>query len=114
MEGVPLLGFGLAGGLGGGEGGNYVRNAGIPCNLQCFLVAQILTKKPRLRSPLESMRVLQFFCAKKAECTGIRSISWMPDMSLFFDEVVLKQFARKRFLHERLLYLPKRLRNSSV
>ena len=31
-------------------------------------------------------------------------------MSLFFDEVVLMQFARKRFLHERLLYLPERLR----
>ena len=28
----------------------------------------------------------------------------------FFDEVVLMQFARKRFLHERLLYLPERLR----
>ena len=42
---------------GGGEGGNYVRNTRITCNLQCFLVAQILTKKPRLRSPLERMRV---------------------------------------------------------
>ena len=31
-------------------------------------------------------------------------------MSLFFDEVVLMQFARNRFLHERLLYLPERLR----
>ena len=31
-------------------------------------------------------------------------------MSLFFDEVVLMQFARKRFLHERLLYLPERSR----
>ena len=99
---------------GWGEGGNSVRNTRIPCNLQCFLVAQILAKKPRLRSPLERMRVLQCFCFRKAECAGIRSISWMPDMSLFFDEVVLKQFARKTFLHERQLYLPKRLRNSSV
>ena len=48
-------------GVGGGEGGNYVRNTRIPCNLQCFLVAQILAKKPRLRSPLEAMRVLQCF-----------------------------------------------------
>ena len=31
-------------------------------------------------------------------------------MSFFFNEVVLMQFARKRFLHERLLYLPERLR----
>ena len=31
-------------------------------------------------------------------------------MSLFFDEVVVMQFARKRFLCERLLYLPERLR----
>ena len=45
----------------GGEGGNYVRNTRIPCNLQCFLVAQILAMKPRLRSPLQSMRVLQCF-----------------------------------------------------
>ena len=62
VEGVPLLGFGLGGGWGGGgEGGNYVRNRRIRCNLQCFLVAQNLTKKPRLRSPLETMRVLQCF-----------------------------------------------------
>ena len=64
VEGVPLLGFGLAGGW-RGEGGNYVRNTRIPCNLQCFLVAQILAKKPRLRSPLETMRVLQCFLHQK-------------------------------------------------
>ena len=53
-------------GVGGGrEGGNYVRNTQIPCNLQCFLVAQILAKKPRLRSPLETMRVLQCFLRKE-------------------------------------------------
>ena len=98
----------------GGEGGNYVRNTRITCNLQCFLVAQILTKKPRLRSPLESMRVLQCFCVNKAECTGIRSISWMPDMSLFFDEVVLKQFARKRFFMNAYCTFPKGVGNSSV
>ena len=91
-----------------------MRNTRIPCNLQCFLVVQILAKKPRLRSPLQSIRVLQCFCVKKVECTGIRSISWMPDMSLFFDEVVPKQFAQKRFLHERLLYLPKRLRKEDI
>ena len=60
MEGVPLLGFGLAGGW-GEEGGNYVRNTRIPCNLQCFLVAQILAKKPRLRRRIEIIRVLQCF-----------------------------------------------------
>ena len=60
VEGAPLLGFGLAGGW-GGRGGNYVRNTRILCDLHCFLVAQILAKKPRLRSPLETMRVLQCF-----------------------------------------------------
>ena len=64
VEGVPLLGFGLAGGW-GGEGGNYVRNTRIPCNLQCFLVAQILAKKPRLRRRLEAMRVLQCFLCQE-------------------------------------------------
>ena len=48
-------------GVGGGEGFNYLSNTRIPCNLQCFLVAQILTKKPRLRRQLETMRVLQCF-----------------------------------------------------
>ena len=64
MEGVPLLGFGLAGGW-LGEGGNYVRNTRIPCNLQCFLVAQILVKKLRLRRRLETMRVLQCFLCQE-------------------------------------------------
>ena len=40
-----------------------MRNTRIPCNLHCFLVAQILAKKPRLRSLLESMCVLQCFFA---------------------------------------------------
>ena len=53
------VGRGVGGG--GGEGGNYVRNTRIQCNLQCFLVAQILAKKPRLRRRLETMRVLQCF-----------------------------------------------------
>ena len=52
-------------GGGGGEGGNYVRNTRIPCNLQCFLVAQILAKKPRLRRRLETMRVLQCFLCQE-------------------------------------------------
>ena len=50
---------------GGGRGGNYVRNTRIPCNLQCFLVAQILAKKPRLRRRLETMRVLQCFLCQQ-------------------------------------------------
>ena len=65
MEGVPLFGFGLAGGWGGGEGGNYARNTRIPCNLQCFLVDQILAKKQRFRRRIEAMRVLQCFFASR-------------------------------------------------
>ena len=51
--------------MAGGGGGNYVRNTRIPCNLQCFLVAQILAKKPGLRRRLETMRVLQCFLCQE-------------------------------------------------
>ena len=105
--------FGIWVGRGwGGRAGNYVRSTRMLCNLQCFLIAQILAKKPRLRR--ETTRALQCFCVKKTERFGIRSIPWTPDMSLFLDQDVLMQFARKGFLRERLLYLPERLRNSSV
>ena len=39
---------------------------------------------------------------------------YFADAGYFFDEVVLKQLAQKRFLHERLLYLPKRLRKEDI
>ena len=52
-------------GVWGGRGVNYVCNRRIPCNLHCFLVAQILAKKPRLRRPLETMRVLQCFLGQE-------------------------------------------------
>ena len=113
MEGVPLLGFGLAGGW--GQGGNYVRNTRIPCILHSFLVVQISAKKPRLRRPLETMLVLQCFLRQEGRMYWY--LQYFVDAGyepfFFFDEVVLVQFARKKFLHERLLYLPERS-NSSV
>ena len=113
VEGVPLSGFGLAGGR-GGEGVIACATREYHVIYSVFLLLRFWRRSHEYGARFKVCVFYSVSCVKEAECTGIRSISWMPDMSLFFDEVVLKQFARKRFLHERLLYLPKRLRNSLV